>query len=359
MKCSSGSRGHSSSNNVKSDTICLEIQQYSSFRQILHVSFNQGRLWISPKKQNLTWDLAVPCVSLRHLLDTGAFSSGNRYDSFTRIDKYLLVLNLARCLFYLYDGPWAPSDWNADQIFFLSKPGTKIIHGRHIPYIHCVLPSHNPDTTLALRQGEACPPVMLSFARLLLEIERGEALPVIGPYPTRNQDLYDQLRKLVEDELQGQITKAYRNAVIGCLDFAFDLGNAPGTTIQMKIRHTILCNIVANLKKNYCDWKSSPPENADLLLVSDPPSPGKKTGITTPSTRSVLAEEALGTHFNTRIVSETHGKDFEVAFPTQPSVYGSAFTLFDDEPLTENIDRFVSWATLPRKIPMRTTAYNF
>ncbi|KAF8859776.1 hypothetical protein BDZ45DRAFT_350784 [Acephala macrosclerotiorum] len=250
---------------AEKETICVAIEQYSKFKRILHVSFDQDRLWLSPKKQNLTWGHAVPGVSLRRLLDAGAFSDGDSSSAFTRVDKYLLVLNLARCFFCLYDGPWGPGDWNADQIFFLNKSETDIIHGRHIPYICYELPNRTQNKALEARPGEICPPVLLSFARLLLEIERGEVLPPTG---ARNQDLYDQLQTIVEHELRGQIAVAYRAAVIGCLEFVFDLGMAPGTNMEMKIRHIILWNIVENLRKHYSDWKSSTPNDADLRFVS-------------------------------------------------------------------------------------------
>ncbi|CZR58461.1 uncharacterized protein PAC_08353 [Phialocephala subalpina] len=317
------------------ETICVAIEQYSKFKRLLHVSFGQGRLWISPKKQNLTWGHAVPRVSLRQLLDAGAFSDGDSFSAFTRADKYLLVLNLARCFFYLYDGPWGPADWNADHIFFLNKTETDIIHGRHIPYICYALPNQTRNRALEARPGEICPPVLLSFARLLLEIERGGVLPPVG---ARNQDLYDQLQTIVEHELRGQIAVAYRAAVIGCLEFVFDLGMAPGTNMEMKVRHIILWNIVENLRKHYSDWKSPMPDNADLRFVSRPSKAERQTGITTTSSYSELKGKAPSLHYNSCTVSEVLAQDIKTNTLPRIHTWTSTLTLFDDIKISTDID---------------------
>ena len=262
-------------------------------RQILHLSFDQDSLWISSKNQELSWDRAVPGVSLRRLLEAGAFFNGNETCTYTKTDKYLLVLNLARWFFYLYDGPWGPCDWSVDRIFFLNEPGADAIEGRLTPYICCHLPNGIWNGTLELGPDEGCPPTLLSFARLLLEIEKGEALPVTSVHYS-NRDLREQLSYIVEDELQGQLTSLYREAIKGCLDFNKILSAAQGTTSEMQVRH-VIHNIVENLRQQYhlYLWSNSPHENRGLQFPSGPPRVERQTSVITTSTFILFDDDVI------------------------------------------------------------------
>ncbi|KAE9364083.1 hypothetical protein N431DRAFT_120568 [Stipitochalara longipes BDJ] len=325
-------KARSSFDNPEGEPICIAIVKYYDLKRVLHFSFNQARLWISPTNQGLKWDLAVPCVSLRELLDTGAFFDGDSVCTYTQADKYLLVLNLARCFFYLYDGPWGPCDWNADRVFFLSKPGPNIINGRLTPYICCPLPNENPDGNLKLRPGEVCPPRLLSFARLLLEIERGKVLPVPNAHSSKNKDLHEQLRHIAEYELRGKLTHLYHEAVKGCLYFDLFSSIAQGTTKSMRERHVIFQNIVENLRQQYdlYLWPDSRPENSGLRFPSATLETERETYVTTTLSRSELTSKAPSLRQNSRTVSGNFTQGIKTSLSPWSSVYASTFSLFDD-----------------------------
>lgn len=288
-------------------------------------------------------------MSLRELLDNGAFFDGDKTCTYTQTEKYLLVLNLARCFFYLYDGPWGPCDWTADRIFFLHKPGADEIDGRLTPYVCCHLPNGVRNGALEVARDEVCPPVLLSFARLLLEIERGEVLPTTSANSPKNKDLHKQLSHMVEHELEYKLAGPYQKAIEGCLYFDADLMTARGATKDIQARHVILHNIVENLRQQYYFylWEAPPPENTALRLASVTLETERQTWKPSTLSGSGLTDKVPSLHQNPRAPSETFMQDINNRSSLRSTTYASAFILFDDMYESSENDSLVFPFTLP------------
>ncbi|KAK1763247.1 hypothetical protein QBC33DRAFT_480070 [Phialemonium atrogriseum] len=258
------------------ETICSMIQLGQEFGGVLHITFNQRHFFPDNLEQHeLSFPSANPSITLRDLLDKHAFPhvGGDNSRIYSWSDRYLLALNLARSLFYLFDGPWGSCSWKADNIFFLSShgsPGSGVVHNRYRPYIRCPLEIADMDKLQGPKNNKGFKqlhyPMWLALAQVLMEVHIGRSLVPEGndSKPVGNADLRRFLLQLAESELKDSKNDAYREAVKACLNFGIKLLRAKGLTRQKEAQKLIRKVIISNLEKNYEMWSLTPPERPDL-----------------------------------------------------------------------------------------------
>ncbi|KAH6652865.1 hypothetical protein BKA67DRAFT_646874, partial [Truncatella angustata] len=141
---------------------------------------------------------ATPAISLADLLDNGFLKDSRDGGAFNIGDKAVLALSLGRCLLHFFQGLLMQQGWSADNIHFLCQYNTsgKVISNIHYPYVTCRFPKtdeekiNNEMKYSELLQSDAllettveavdCELFLWSFARLLLEIEKGQSIPLLS-----------------------------------------------------------------------------------------------------------------------------------------------------------------------------------
>ncbi|KAG4444053.1 hypothetical protein IFR05_000513 [Cadophora sp. M221] len=254
--------------------VCRAITTYQHYTpQILHFSFNSLKLIFGDMEEDPSFPFANTKITLRELLDSHAFSAGHgaNTDVYSWRDKYLLGFNLARSLFYLFNGPWGSSSWKTDEIFFLCSLGQDsdlgTVYNCHIPFVRCSL-STATDGSLDSKTKTSDRfryPMWLALAQILVEIQIGRSLPVLGGVPPSNSKLQQALQKVVKDELNDNEYDMYREAIEACLNFGLKVLRIKGETRKKKAERKLIWNdIVRKLEKNYERWSTAASERVDL-----------------------------------------------------------------------------------------------
>ncbi|KAJ6099085.1 hypothetical protein N7467_000620 [Penicillium canescens] len=235
--------------------------------------------------------------SLGELLDQKAFIritpqdylKGAAIEKVSSREKATLALSLARCLmdFFDEDLELASYSWKPETIYFLRSAGTHA--SSRVLYISLrpnFSSSRYPDLLRTVGPGN---PVLLSFARLLLEIDNGEKIPMtIHPESRANVSTWGQMCDFVN--VAGREGNSnYLQAVEGCLYLHMALpkiqGQPTGPAASEVLRKAIYEQIVRNLelmvnpqslKRKRSDSFSEPPQEKKLSISSpaDIESPG-------------------------------------------------------------------------------------
>jgi hypothetical protein len=165
-------------------------------------------------------------MSLDTLLERGSFKSAYDGGLFTPRSKRLLVANLARCLLSLHNTKWLQREWSASDVLFLFDTRRGRLLDMHRPYIPATLSLTIPPLR-EVRSGPGIPhhPGILSFAKLLVEIERGRKIGQ-EEYETSNgcQSDWLTISTILTRQLSGSLTGYYLSAVKACLDFSRPTG---------------------------------------------------------------------------------------------------------------------------------------
>lgn len=136
------------------------------------------------------------------------------------------MANLARCLLSLHNTKWLQREWNACDVLFLFDTGRGRILDMHCPYVPATLSLAIPPLR-EVRSGPGVPhhPGILSFAKLLVEIERGRKIGQ-EEYETSNgcQNDWLTISTILMRQLSGSLTGYYLSAVKACLDFSRPTG---------------------------------------------------------------------------------------------------------------------------------------
>ncbi|KAL7950105.1 hypothetical protein V8C42DRAFT_309501 [Trichoderma barbatum] len=153
--------------------------------------------------------------SLDQLIEKGAFKPldlqalihGASQEKFSTKNKRALAVKLGFCLMDFFD-----ADITSKRIYFLdtSKPGPK----NEFPYL--AFGSKHPATAdpYSFRMGH---PALLSFAKLLLEIDFGQNIDLeISPHNSQNQATWAKLVSYV-DRLEEDRSDSYLEAIRACL----------------------------------------------------------------------------------------------------------------------------------------------
>ncbi|KAK7178833.1 hypothetical protein DPSP01_013881 [Paraphaeosphaeria sporulosa] len=179
-------------------------------------------------------------------------------------DKRIIAFNLAYALLQFYEGPWIQTLWTPDHIHFMYEKGTSTVYDIRQPYISCIL-SNEPPQMGSLDSAHKYP-LMLSFAKLLLELEIGEPVQA----QERRNGASSVLQPLIaycETKSKEQLDRHYAKALIACVKFQQFLSEEkerdPGTTCRDVILHRIVHPLEERLNESpkTAKWNS---RNLDL-----------------------------------------------------------------------------------------------
>ncbi|KAI0517531.1 hypothetical protein F5B22DRAFT_109065 [Xylaria bambusicola] len=140
---------------------------------------------------------ATPTISLAHLLDNGFLRDVRDGGVFNVGDKAVLALSLGRCLLHCFQGLLMQQEWSSHNIHFLHQrtTSTEAIFNIHHPYVACHFPKtkeerervsgystflQNDALLRSAVKPKDCELSLWSFARLLLEIDKGQRIPLLS-----------------------------------------------------------------------------------------------------------------------------------------------------------------------------------
>ncbi|KAL5083069.1 hypothetical protein Trisim1_002197 [Trichoderma cf. simile WF8] len=241
----------------------------------LQMVFNHQGFSYMHEQQDLSFPSANAYITLRDLLDKHTFSRVDTDNSkyYSLGDRYLLGLNLAKSLFYLFDGPWTPLNWKAEDICFpATQTSTSMtLHSRHSPYISFSL-NAGDDKENRIQESEEevdelCYPMWVALARIFIELHLGRSLAHEVDEALDNAKRRQLLHRLINTELRDRDFRFYKEAIEACLILGRMLRshsrrNRPEVAREM-IRHLI----IDKLEGNYENWSSSLGQYTDLDLT--------------------------------------------------------------------------------------------
>ncbi|KAK4080209.1 hypothetical protein Trihar35433_1314 [Trichoderma harzianum] len=195
--------------------ICTDIRQHTGQGKALMLLIEKYGIfgaWANPTSSGPD---PSSKESLDQLIEKGAFKPldlhalihGASQQKFSTKDKRALAVKLGFCLMDFFD-----ADITSKRIYFLNaaKPGPK----EGLPYL--AFGSKLPATAdpYSFRMGH---PALLSFAKLLLEIDFGQCIDLeISPYNSQNQVTWAKLVSYV-DRLEEDRSDSYLEAIRACL----------------------------------------------------------------------------------------------------------------------------------------------
>ncbi|KAJ5813586.1 uncharacterized protein N7503_000336 [Penicillium pulvis] len=288
--------------------------------------------------------------SLGELLDQKVFSritprdylEGATKEKFGSREKAVLALALARCLmdFFDEDLELASYSWKPESIYFLRSSDTNA--SSRVPYISLRPKASSspkyPDLLKAVGPGN---PIFLSFARLLLEIDNGEQIPMdIHPESKANVSNWGEMCAYVNvAERDG--SSSYLKAVEGCLYLHMALPRSQDQTITSAgevLRKVIYDQIVRNLEL-MVNPQISKRKRRDS--VSDLPL-AKKLSISSPphvNSQEVLPCRAINPP-GKKYVRPASRDDFGIAIVCALPLEYDAVSLLIDEYWDEECDHY-------------------
>jgi hypothetical protein len=192
----------------------------------------------------------LPAQSLAEFIESGAFRSMTYQnyqqrlegDFFNTKQKRALALRLGRCLMDFFDYKHTLHTWDPSKIFFLVQHG---IQSTDKLLYMSFLRNESDFPAASFELGD---PVILSFAKLLLEIDSGQKMDIeLSPQREKNVEKWFELVQMADKE-QG----SYWDAVNGCLYIHSHITGDIDTDVGM--RQVIYERIVKHL-----EIESNPP----------------------------------------------------------------------------------------------------
>ncbi|KAH7317058.1 peptidase S8/S53 domain-containing protein [Stachybotrys elegans] len=156
----------------------------------------------------------------------------------TPYNKLVLGMNLARMLLRMYGAGMDGCSWSAEDLFFLCDSSQQTAYEIYNPYL-------NYSLTGTGKPIAATPPdkfpILVAFARLLLEIARGK---ILGPLERSPDRPHNALRaELDRDEICEEMVEEYVNAIKSCLKAKKNDKDANGEEEECRavIREVVVC----------------------------------------------------------------------------------------------------------------------
>jgi len=198
---------------------------------------------------------AKPTISLSYLLNEGILKDPYR---FSAPDKRILAFTLAHALLQFFQGPWLQTLWTPDHLYFMYDASTGTVYNIHQPYISCMLSGDPPP--LEPLEPDHPYPLILSFAKVLLELETGKEVKAEMTSRSEAPSLFLPLWKYCEDWSDKQLDDYYAKALKTCVNFADHFKNEKRKDPKKTIRDVILSHIVHPLETRLLvldmSWKS-------------------------------------------------------------------------------------------------------
>ncbi|KAL7935629.1 hypothetical protein V8C35DRAFT_259314 [Trichoderma chlorosporum] len=245
------------------NNICIAIHETWKQRTKLHLFFDQRGLFdITNEKPPISTSLQdYEEETLNSLLDKnmfrpispGAYLQGLAIERFDRKEKTSLALALARCLMVFFDKSLerAVCNWSAESIFIMRSANSP----DKPPWWHILVRSRPPSFRQPNIHDKIGPgnPILLSFAKLLLEIVNGETIKLDVDPQNMNKNIgnWAQMCGYVEEARQDR-NSFYLQAVQGCLYLHMHLQRGQDQQSPLSgtaMREVIYEQIVRNLEK--------------------------------------------------------------------------------------------------------------
>ncbi|KAL7958815.1 hypothetical protein V8C34DRAFT_281795 [Trichoderma compactum] len=213
VQCESVNLGETSISRIPD--ICTDIRQHTGQGKALMLLIKKYGIfgaWANPTSSGPD---PSSKESLDQLIEKGAFKPldlhalihGASQEKFSTKDKRALAVKLGFCLMDFFD-----ADITSKRIYFLnaSKPGPR----EGLPYLAFGSKLPAAADPYSFRMGH---PALLSFAKLLLEIDFGQSIDLeISPYNSQNQATWAKLVSYV-DRLEEDRRDSYLEAIRACL----------------------------------------------------------------------------------------------------------------------------------------------
>ncbi|KAK5993735.1 hypothetical protein PT974_07172 [Cladobotryum mycophilum] len=304
--------------------ICNQLQLVAGQNQELCLQICQQRLfgvwaWPTTGKRHLK---TLGNQSLDQILELGSFKPCDAKSHFTNRstvlrykprEKRFLAMNLGYCLLDFFD-----AELNSKSIHFLVPAGSPT--QSELPYISF---ASKLPTSPEFRNYKLGHPVLLSFAKLLLEIDEGERIPLeITLHREKNKQAYtDILDYLDELELE-RAQDAYLEAVRGCLNVHLAISKSlknidfDSKEAILKIREELYRHIVQRLEFAF---DATVPKSKKRRLsgpLHDSPSISK-SNLHPSATRPSVSSWNLSTDTTTGVKQEPPSKRSRPTLPTE------------------------------------------
>lgn len=201
---------------------------------------------------------ATPTISLAYLLDNGFLRDIGNGGVFNVGDKAVLALSLGRCLLHCFQGLLMQQEWSSHNIHFLYQrtTSTESIFNIHHPYVSCHFTKTREEIERVSRystflQNDTllrsavepfdCGRSLLSFARLLLEIDKGQRIPLLNE-PDISES-FNRRNKYSRWE--------YSRAIDGCMSFSDSLRRRKGASPNLSdVREVLYDEVLQYLEGN-------------------------------------------------------------------------------------------------------------
>ncbi|KAN0066705.1 hypothetical protein V8E54_015175 [Elaphomyces granulatus] len=223
------------------ENLCMDLQTWKegSLFQILHE--HQGLFSIHDLIPP-SYLSGAPIHSLDHLLETGAFlrtdhENFRRSNLFNPRQKKALALKLAHCLMDFFDSNYASPTWDIGKVFLVTPPGSRTQDG--LLYVGFTTKNASSPDYYTFGFGD---PVMLAFAKLLLEIEEGKKID-LGQCSSNTEQWGRLCERAFFAERAG--SGLYAEAIKACLYFHLYLpkDGDPKDALQNVVRERIVSQL--------------------------------------------------------------------------------------------------------------------
>ncbi|RDW78956.1 uncharacterized protein DSM5745_05808 [Aspergillus mulundensis] len=307
----------------RDDGICAAIQRAKTLGRAIYLSIDErGSFDVSDAMPRiLSSATRFTAETLGELLDQKTLTritpsdylTGAAVDKFSSREKAILALNLAKCLMQFFDDDieLASHSWKPESIYFLRS--SRAQHGDRSLYISLRPSTRNSKPSQSVSEVGPGNPILLSFAKLLLEIENGEKISMeIYPESRANLPNWGGMCDLV-DRAERDGGGSYLRAVEGCLYLHMALRKSQHQStdnIGDAIRKTIHEQIVQNLELlvNPQTSKRKRRDSVSELHISKKLSvdPGRSDPVTPPPRQTTAPHPA-------KSVRPASRSDFEIA----------------------------------------------
>ncbi|KAK6544626.1 hypothetical protein TWF694_001315 [Orbilia ellipsospora] len=236
--------------------LCQTIHRSQGYGLSLRLMFEGQNLWdLSNPRERKPIVTTCPSVSLRSLLDDGYFrqSDRERLSKVSLKEKRTLAVVLAHTMLQLCGGPWIHETWDAANIYFLYDSANQRILNLRKPYINA--PLRSPDHVISDTDDRIHRyPLILDFARLLLEIQHGETMqPTEADCHAVTQEMTPDtpffMVNRVLNEVSDDIFQDYQAAIEACLEFDKYLPSEDTTYRDSEFRNLIYTHVVEPLEE--------------------------------------------------------------------------------------------------------------
>ncbi|KAJ4217086.1 hypothetical protein NW759_009034 [Fusarium solani] len=185
---------------------CKTIQGCLDDEETLSIFLHQeGIMWDPHSSKPIPSPPVWPTLSLAEMLKSGP-------SPLSPYDKVILALNLGRMLLRTFDTGMNGCSWSAEDLFFLFESDQETAHQIYNPYLNYSLTS---EVTNICPSSPRKFPILIAFAKLLLEIACGK---ILGPFKRRpDRPDISLLTEVEKDSVTEDVVAAYVHAVKMCL----------------------------------------------------------------------------------------------------------------------------------------------